>query len=315
MVTLVQTEKGDTLKDLYDKALNKCKASQKVSNLILSGTFPFVEVSSDWIDSYKGKAQDWQSPVKPNHLVLNHGEYIDRYKTKFNMSGLGYIVEELKTKADSNRACWSLYDMSTLISSEDRSIPSFMVLQAGISESNSLLSLTAYYRALEASNFLPINIAENCLVAEKIQKEFSFKFKNFSLTIHACNAYAKENFSCLEKATIDLLDEASIMLEITTGETYREWIKENLINKKETIESRIDSRGIDMLIKCIELFSSRSKKHMSIVYSPEFIRKLKSISKKIKEHNDIVFSSTYTIKAKSKYEEIIDEINSAINLI
>jgi len=313
MINVIETKDKETLFDLWNKAFKVCNKSKKVSNLILTGIFPFTETNSDWIKNFKDKAKDWQEPERPRHLVLNHGEYIDKYKSKFNKSGMDYIIDELKTKADSNRACWSLYDMSTLIDSEDKSIPSFMVLQADISEDSKVLSLTTYYRALEVSKFLPINIAESCLVAEKLQKAFSFKFKEFSLTIHAFNGYVKENFSCLEKASVDLLSEGEIMMQIMTAKTYKEWLKAELTHKRETIESRINHEGIALLIKCIEMYNSQPKEPNAMIYDRDLIKLLKSILKKIKEYNEIVYSSTYTDQAKKKYKEIIDELDKTIN--
>ena len=315
MVKVIETPAGETLFNLWNKANDHCKTTHKVSNLILSGIFPFSETNSNWIKSFKEKAEEWQAHEKPNHLIINHGEYIDKYKLDFNKSGLQYLIDELKTKADSNRACWSLYDMRTLINSGDKTIPSFMILQAEISEDSKILSITTYYRALEVSKFLPINLAESCLVAEKLQKAFSYKFSHLSLTIHAFNAYIKENFSCLEKASIDLLSEGEIMMQIMIAKTSKKWLKDQLTNKKETIESRINNEGIALLIKSIEMYNTHPKDSSTLVYHVDLIKKLKSILKKINEYNDIVYTSTYTIHGKKKYVEIIKEIDKAIILV
>ena len=194
MVTLIQAKEQETLFDLWNHAKDACSEKHKISNLILSGTFPFAEINSEWVNSHRKYAEDLQNPQKPAHLVLNHGEFIDKYKTNYNKTAMDYVIEELKTKADSHRACLSLYDMSTLISSEDQSIPSFMVMQAGMSDDMHQLTLTSYFRALEVSKYLPRNLAESCLVAEKLQSAFSYKFQKLSIVLHAGNAYVKENF-------------------------------------------------------------------------------------------------------------------------
>jgi len=314
---VIEAIEKDTLFNLWHKTKSVCETSKKISNLIITGTFPFTEINSEWIQNFKGKAKEWQDPIRPNHLVLNHGEYIDRYKKKFDKSGLEYIIEELKTKADSNRACWSLFDMNTLIDSGDKSIPSFIVLQVGISDDNKTLLMTAYYRALEVSKFLPINIAESCLIAEELQKAFSYQFEKLSLTIHTFNGYSKEHFSCLEKAEIDLLDEGDIMLEIMSHTSSKKWISERLSNKKETKESRIIPDGIDLLLKSIEKYNLKSKKNglASFSYSQNIILGLESISKNIKEYNSIVYSSTYADEAKAKYDEIIDYIDKILDIL
>lgn len=315
MVTLIETKGTQTLFDLWKQTNEVCAKSHKVSNLILSGTFPFSELNSDWVNAHKKYAEDLQNPEKPAHLVLNHGEFFDRYKATYNKSALEYVIEELKTKADSHRACISLYDMSTLISSDDKSIPSFMVMQAGMSDDMSQLSLTSYFRALEVSKYLPRNIAESCLVAEKLQSAFSFKFKELTITIHACNAYIKENYSCHEKAEIDMLGEAEIMMQVMMAKTSRPWIKKMLNNKKDINESRIIPDGINHLVESIEMANKRPKETTELVYDASLISLLKSISQKIKEHNAIVYSSTYAVQAKDKYIEIISELEKAINTL
>ncbi len=265
--------------------------------------------------AHKKYAEDLQSPEKPAHLVLNHGEFFDKYKATYNKSALDYVIEELKTKADSHRACISLYDMSTLISSDDKSIPSFMVMQAGMSDDMSQLTLTSYFRALEVSKYLPRNIAESCLVAEKLQNAFSYKFQELTIVIHACNAYVKENYSCHEKAEMDMLSEAEIMMQVMMANTSRAWIKKMLNNKKDINESRIIPDGINHLVQSIERANNRPKQATELVYDVALISILKSISQKIKEHNAIVYSSTYAVQAKEKYNEIKSELDKAINTL
>lgn len=315
MVTLIEATGKDAPFNLWKQANEVCSKSHKVSNLILSGTFPFSELSSEWIKAHRKYAEDLQNSDKPAHLVLNHGEFFDKYKITHNKSALEYVIEELKTKADSHRACISLYDMSTLISSDDKSIPSFMVMQAGMSDDMSQLSLTSYFRALEVSKYLPRNIAESCLVAEKLQSAFSFKFKELSITIHACNAYVKESYSCHEKAEIDMLGEAEIMMQVMMAKSSRAWMKKMLNNKRDTNESRIIPEGINHLVQSIEMANKRPKEATELVYDEKLIGLLKSISKKIKEHNEIVYSSTYAVQAKEKYNEIRSELDNAINIL
>lgn len=315
MVTLIEAIEKETLFDLWNRVKKVCDEKQKITNLVLSGTFPFSEVNSQWIKDHRKFAEDLQNPQRPKHLVLNHGEYFDRYKTTYNKTALEYVIEELKSKADSHRACISLYDMSTLISSEDRSIPSFMVMQAGISDDMRRLSLTSYFRALEVSKYLPRNIAESCLVAEKLQNAFYFKFQEITITIHACNAYVKENYSCHEKAEIDLLSESEIMMQVMIAKTSKGWIKKMLNNKKDSNESRIIPDGIKNLVQSIEMSNNRTKDATEMVYDDSIIGSLKVILKKIYEHNEIVYSSTYAVQAKEKYNEIKSELDKAINIL
>lgn len=315
MVTLIEAKDKETLADLWNQAKGVCEEKHQVSNLILSGTFPFTEVKSAFINDYRQFAEDLQNPQKPAHLVLNHGEYFERYKTTHNKAAWDYVIEELKSKVDSHRACISLYDMSTLITSEDKSIPSLMVMQAGLSDDMKRLTLTSYFRALEVSKYLPRNLAEHCLVAEKLQSAFHYKFEQLTIVIHACNAYLKENFSCHEKAQIDMLGEGEIMMQVMSAKTSREWLKKMLHSKKDANESRIIPDGINHLLESIIRANNRPKEATEMAYDEKLITHLKSISSKIAEHNKIVYSSTYAAQAREKYDEIRTELNKAINTL
>lgn len=313
-IKIVQNDKllEPSVEDLYKKVITQCRW-EKVPNLIINGYFNIGELNSDWINSFKIKAAEWQNPIKPKKLVLNHGEFIDKYAKTENKTGIQHIIDELRTKSDSNRACWSLYDMKTILNSGDKSIPSFMILQTGISKNGTTLRITAYYRALELSKFLPINIAESCIVADKINQALSYKFNSIRLVIHAFNAYVKDNFSCLEKAKIDLYDEATMMFEILNKKTAKKWIKSHLQEKIDTVESRIDLNGLVQLQKCINIFKSKSNlSDQDDYYDLEFVRSLDKSIKLVTEFNTIVSHSTYTTKAKDKYSELCNELNNSI---
>jgi thymidylate synthase len=96
-------------------------------------------------------AKDYQNPVKPPSLYINHGEYI-------TSDGIVHIINELKLKQTSNRALLSLINQEDIIGSGDNPIPSFMVLQFSLEGEE--LYVTTYFRALEVANFLNVNLEE-----------------------------------------------------------------------------------------------------------------------------------------------------------
>ena len=205
--------------------------------------------------------------------------------------------------------------MNKLIDSADDPIPSFMLLQAGITDDKSQISITTYYRALEVSKFLPINIAESCLVIEKINKAFSFNAKSFAITIHAFNAYYIENFSCLEKAPIDTLSEMEIMLEISFLAQGKKWIHKRLEEKRDLTESRINSHGIQNLIAAIELYNARPKDTRIENYDTILLSSLEEVLDHIKHYNSIKAISSYAEEAKIVYKKIKDGLNKIIQIV
>ncbi|GLZ56979.1 MULTISPECIES: thymidylate synthase family protein [Micromonospora] len=169
-------------------------------NAILSVDLPFPLLNDHFIQGYLKRAEDWQSKTRPPALYINHGEYMHRHG-----DALEYLAEELKAKPTGNRACVILIDTKDLIGSADEPRPSFLLLQAGFDErQHGKLHLTAYYRALEVSGFLPINLAELALVASNLRMRIS-SISSLSLVIHAFRAYAAAGFTRLERPKLDSL--------------------------------------------------------------------------------------------------------------
>lgn len=308
MITYLQTKANDSIDQLWFRALEEFTTKDKIQNLIISGTFPIAELKHSFILEKMELAELWQQPSRPTQLKFNHGEYLNK-KSK---SAVNYLIEELKIKSDSNRACWSLINMESLIDSGDKPIPSFLILQAGISDDYSTLSITCYYRALEIKKFLPINLAEICLIASQINNAFGHKFKNIEITIHAFNAYVKDDFTCLNRAELDTFTEAEIATKIAVAGEGPRWVRKMLDEKKDHVESNIDIAGINNLISSIKLYIEANK---TVVYSQQFLNYLKEVASSIEEFNDIVKNSSYATKSAEQYEVIKYNIAKAITEI
>jgi hypothetical protein len=299
------------LMDLWKVAVEACRGVSRVHNLVLNGEFPMSETST-WVEDFKPKAHQFKEAVCPKNLELNHGQFVEKYATKHNKTGIQYICEELTRKTNSNRACWSLIDMDLLTNSGDEPIPSFMLLQAGITDDKDKILMTCYFRALEVSKFLPINIAEACLAIEDIFTRCHSIATKFELTIHAGNAYYIENFSCLEKAPIDTLDPEEISMEIAI-EDGKPWIKEQLTRKMELVESRINLSGMKNLIRVLRLFNQKEKMNRRIEnYSETLINGLENVLKRMEYYNQIRLSSSYAKGAHTEYEFIRKDLKALI---
>jgi thymidylate synthase len=305
MLTHIDLGDEKEIEQIWFKAKEECKKVNKIQNLIISGTFPIDQLNCSWIIDNKAEAELWQQTKRPQELKFNHGEYLNKY----NISAIQYLAAELKNKKDSNRACWSLIDMDTLINSADNPVPSFLTLQASISDDSKTLSITCYYRALEVGHFLPINVSEICLVATELNKEFSYNFEFISIVIHAFNAYLKENFTCLRSAKIDLFEDNQIAIKISDPTKSKEWIKEMLDNKKDHLESKIATNGLKNLIKNIRFYNADRKNDH---YSPEFLKALEDVDKSVDDYNHLVSKSSYSSIAESNYKIIKEKIEIAI---
>lgn len=168
-----------TLSELASKACDLCKDSV-CANLIMHGDFSYDEVNSGIIKSHESIAKEWQDITKPDHLHINHGEFIHKYGDAYE-----FISQELIKKRDSNRAVISMINMKNIIDSGDEPIPSFMLLQFGFSNDNfTKLFVTAYFRALEVSRFLPINLAEIAMFIKKLKIKLPFIKNSIWCFIH-----------------------------------------------------------------------------------------------------------------------------------
>lgn len=240
-MNLVQAE---SLDGLASEAVRKCQ-KEPVVNLILHGVFPYEEVNSDFVKMNDEIAAKWQNPNKPCDLFINHGEYIHKYG-----NGQEFLVDELMRKKSSNRACLSLMNMADIIDSGDAPLPSFLILQFGLPKATSdKVLVTAYFRALEVSRFLPINLAEISQNIRFFKSRFT-SIEYFELTIIAFRAHIIRGFHCLQKASLDIQDAVEITLAVDRRELgkLRGW----LASKIAVTESIVCTAGLEVLCRALE---------------------------------------------------------------
>ena len=154
------------------------------------------------------------------------------------------MIKELKNKEDSNRAVISLIDSKKIIGTGDKPIPSFLILQFSFENSKRKLICAAYYRALEVSRFLPINIAEICLIIDQLQSAFG-GIEEFQLTIHAFLAKIIPNFNCLKVAEIDLEKNRGLISAAFYNKDYKKLI--HFLRSKVPNDSYICLDGVTEL--------------------------------------------------------------------
>jgi hypothetical protein len=156
-------------------------------------------------------AEQFQATTAPPNLYFSHGQYIT--PGEVGVDGIEHLIRELKHKDTSNRAIVSLISQRDIVGSGDNPIPSFMVIQCNVEDR--VLYVTAYFRALEVINFLPINLEELRLVINRIYAEFR-RIESVKVHVFAFRAYCKEERNPLVKPDIELLDIADVLTLMRT---------------------------------------------------------------------------------------------------
>lgn len=175
-------------------------AEQEVSdnfslNYIASHLISVVDLKQKPLADVTEEASRWAALEKPEELQINHGEYIK--------DGLEHIISELQYKKTSNRALLSLIAQADISGTGDKPIPSFMLMQCNIHED--VLYCTSYFRALEVSKFLRINLEELRLKICEIHKSIP-EFNKVNITIFAFRAYKNRNINTLTVPEIDRIN-------------------------------------------------------------------------------------------------------------
>lgn len=166
--------------------------SEFTLNYVTSSTISIADLKNKPIEDVTEEAILWAARERPVELQINHGEYIK--------DGLDHIISELKHKKTSNRALFSLISRDDIVDTGDQPIPSFMIMQCNIHEN--ILYCTSYFRALEVSKFLRVNLEELRLKICNIHNEIP-EFKNVNITIFAFRAYINRKINTLRIPEID----------------------------------------------------------------------------------------------------------------
>lgn len=230
----------NNLEEIASNALARIEADDYKINFLLSYELNANELIQNSLLDVQEKAQQWAADECPENLYFNHGQY--------KVGGVENIINELKEKPSSNRALYSLIDQKTIMDSGDNPIPSFMIFQSILE--NGTLYCNVYFRALEVSNFLRINLEEIRLNIEKIYQS-TLAFSKVRLVIFACRAHHVPNFNSLEKPNLDLLSQYQIL----------KMLKDN---KEEFIQN------IEKMAEVQTVLSSKSIKHIQEIVEGEW---------------------------------------------
>jgi thymidylate synthase len=254
-------DKVSSLSEIIDKAREICENQSPVFNLQLSNSFEPSILANPFQGLFMEQAKQWQAIQKPDNLHINHGMYIHKYG-----NGISHLVDELLAKRDTNRAILSLINMEDILQSGDLPIPSFIVNQVGIYKNE--IFHTSYFRALEVSNFLPINLTEICLILQEITSKIA-NLQRVNLTIHAFRAYYNPDFDVLERAELDQIDRGKLSSLIFKEEKERIAV---LLQSKLRDSSVVETEGLEEIFNAL----SESRKTTGDTFSDSFTREIEA---------------------------------------
>jgi hypothetical protein len=185
------------LLDLHKQALDSFKDTPHAGhfNWQLKFSCEVSELEKLIITDVADIATLWRKNPCPDQLYFSHGQYL-------GPDGLNNLIAELKLKPSSNRALYSLISQHDIVNSGDAPIPSFMVFQCAIV--GETLICSSYFRALEISKFLRINLEEIRQNLMFICSSITF-LRRIEFSIFAFRAYVDVNASVLMRPDIELL--------------------------------------------------------------------------------------------------------------
>lgn len=251
-----------SLKEVYSTIL---KLTEKpVRNLIYQFQIPISALGAiDFLEASKD-AELWQSETCPECLYFSHKEY-------FGADGIAHIKKELVGKPSGKRAIISLLSQREINGRGDDPIPSFMLAQ--YAKEAECLYATFYYRALETSSFLKINLEEFRMMAAEVKPA---GITNICGTIISFYAYQDPGFTNLKRNRLDYIDSQDLYSALKEPKGKLRGLLEEL----KRPSSVISSKGVQEISRWLD---KRSEDFDETLRVPIFRQKISELIKEIDE--------------------------------
>ncbi len=296
-------EKVKNLRQIITKAEEKINGNAYQLNFSLKVSCKIKKLTDVEFPEEAKLAEAFQNPKKPDNLYINHGQFIKD-------DGISHMISALKEKRNSNRALISLINQNDIIDSKDKPIPSFMSLQASI-ENHEELYITVYFRALEVSKFLKINLEELRSIINKIYEEFS-DIKTVKLHIFSFRAYSDPDINPLIRPEIETLDQSTLLKILE--KKLKERLIPLLVEKVQTRTTVVDDQSFSKILDILEDPNKNEDINTQVKseYTKQILKKILKSSEILKElrakdsHNPDI-DELYHIY-KNNIQELIDEI-------
>lgn len=252
--------------------------------------------------SYFELAEKWQAEEVPKELYFNHGSYFKNGEK----SGIDFVVEQLQKKPTSNRIVLSTYNMAQVSTSLDDAnyLPSLASIQFG--KVGERLIVHMHLRALEAKQFLKINVCEIDHLLKQLKKK-NVEFNKVEIIISAFRVQKKEGFHCFLKTEIDSMEST----KLTTLVNFRRIsdLCRLLKEKKDAKETITKVHGIETVYKAmISSNESLAECGEAPIYEQEIIDLLEKVLEKYKQLDQIHKARSIQSADEDKYEKEIENI-------
>lgn len=252
--------------------------------------------------SYFELGELWQADEVPKQLYFNHGSY---YK-KQGMSGIEYVVNSLKIKPTSNRIVLPTYNMESIVESLDDKnyLPSLASIQFG--KDGEKLIVHMHLRALEAKQFLKINICEIVYLLKKL-KDSAITFEDVEVVISAFRVQKIDKFHCFLKAEIDAMNQT----DLTTIVNYKNFseLYQLIKEKRDGKETVIKTKGLKQVYNAmIASNNAMLKSGEKQIYSEELIKLLKEVLDAYEELGKLHKNESIQSDRGKAYEQNIDDL-------
>ena len=320
--------KGKTFSKIYKDLIDALDVLSPIYNLRIEVRSTYHEFVNDLDKHISGEklrigkkewpyielAKMWQAAEVPDELYFNHGAYFKAYYNDNEKNGIDYVVDELKKKPTSSRVVLSTYSMKDIIGSLDDQeyLPSLESIQFGIDGEKLIVHM--HLRALEAEQFLRINICEIEYLVKRL-RDSSVSFEKVEIIISAFRVQKISKFHCFIKAEIDAMDVTKLASIVDHG--YFSKLYELIDEKKDVQETVIKMDGIRTVHKAM-INSNDTAEEMGKgkIYGEELIENIGQVlelySKLDSKHKN---SSIQGESEKNLEEKIATKLDSVLKSI
>lgn len=273
---IINYKEVDSFEVVAEDACQEITAHKYLSNYVLAYQITKENLFKNKLLDVEQEAKNWALEERPNHHFFSHGEY--------RVGGLNYIADELKRKPTSNRALYSLINQTDITDSGDKPIPSFMVFQCLLDEDNKDLFVTVYFRALEISTFLRVNLEEIRQNLVHIYEQ-SISFERVKLLLIAGRAHHSPGQLPLKRPEIDVLTPYQLIRKLQDSPSE---LRDLIVEKAQT-QSVICYESLEIIKEFLEeegkmpLMINEVKKSIELSQELERYRKEGSHSTRIME--------------------------------
>ncbi len=297
---------ANSVSELHCRVTNDLSYKKYTFNLCMQLESPLSTLKKD-IETYCGShiknAQELINPFPPKYMKYNHGQY---WNLNTEVSGIDYVVNQLKTSPNSTRAILPLVNVDEVIKTswqgKKEDLPALNVIQFSLDNTTSTLNVSMYFRSLEVNNFLKTNLCEAFLCAEKISEEIPF-IKSINLSIYAAIAQYYEGYKSGNKvSTIDNMSSEKLTYYLSRQEFDEIAV---LLEEKKNIRNYSDTTVIENISKALAVVSDMPNLPDGVISAFEETKRY------IGEYNNLKISKTM-FSALKELENNIDQAMSKL---